>query len=70
MCVFAKRECKYGCVNWSKIFLFCWFNPQEVKRRFSDGLPLLDPVEDMGIKDEGLKTVVRVCVYCQFFTVC
>ena len=34
---------------------------QEVKRRFPDGLPLLDPVEDMGIKDDGLKTVVRVC---------
>jgi len=33
---------------------------QEVKRRFPDGLPLLDPIEDMGIKDDGLKTVVRV----------
>ncbi|XP_068727369.1 exosome RNA helicase MTR4-like [Montipora capricornis] len=32
---------------------------KEVKRRFPDGLPLLDPVEDMGIKDDGLKTVVR-----------
>lgn len=41
-----------------------------MKRRFSDGLPLLDPVEDMGIKDEGLKTVVRVCICCQFFTDC
>lgn len=32
---------------------------QEVKRRFPDGLPLLDPIEDMGIKDNGLRTVVR-----------
>ena len=35
---------------------------QEVKRRFPDGLPLLDPIEDMGIKDDGLKTVIRVCI--------
>ncbi|XP_015775447.1 PREDICTED: superkiller viralicidic activity 2-like 2 [Acropora digitifera] len=32
---------------------------QEVKRRFPDGLPLLDPIEDMGIKDNGLRSVVR-----------
>ncbi|XP_073227309.1 exosome RNA helicase MTR4-like [Porites lutea] len=32
---------------------------KEVKRRFPDGLPLLDPIEDMGIKDDGLKTVIR-----------
>ena len=31
-----------------------------MKRRFPDGLPLLDPIEDMGIKDNGLRTVVRV----------
>ena len=36
---------------------------QEVKRRFPDGLPLLDPIEDMGIKDDGLKTVIRVCIW-------
>ena len=28
---------------------------QEVQRRFPDGLPLLDPLEDMGIKEQGLK---------------
>lgn len=33
---------------------------QEVKKRFKDGLPLLDPIDDMGIKDEGLKSIVRV----------
>ncbi|XP_032241598.2 exosome RNA helicase MTR4 [Nematostella vectensis] len=32
---------------------------QEVKKRFPDGLPLLDPIEDMGIKDDGLKKIVR-----------
>lgn len=33
---------------------------KEVKVRFPDGLPLLDPIEDMGIKDDGLKSVIRV----------
>ncbi len=32
---------------------------QEVQRRFPDSLPLLDPIEDMGIKDEVLKRVVE-----------
>ena len=32
---------------------------QEVQKRFPDGLPLLDPVEDMNIKDENLKKIVR-----------
>lgn len=32
---------------------------KEVKVRFPDGLPLLDPIEDMGIKDDGLKSVIR-----------
>ncbi len=36
------------------IFIF-----QEVKKRFPDGLPLLDPIEDMNIKDEQLKKIVR-----------
>ena len=31
-----------------------------MKRRFPDGLPLLDPIEDMGIKDNVFRTVVRV----------
>lgn len=33
---------------------------QEVSRRFPDGLPLLDPIEDMKIKDTRLNSVVRV----------
>ena len=44
------------------IYLFISSMLQEVKRRFPDGLPLLDPIEDMGIKDDGLKTVIRVCI--------
>jgi len=32
---------------------------QEVQKRFPDGLPLLDPIEDMNIKDDSLKKVVR-----------
>eukprot|EP00112_Aurelia_sp_Birch-Aquarium-sp1_P005103 Seg158.5 transcript_id=Seg158.5/GoldUCD/mRNA.D3Y31 product="Exosome RNA helicase MTR4" protein_id=Seg158.5/GoldUCD/D3Y31 len=32
---------------------------QEVKRRFPDGYPLLDPIEDMNIKDDQLKKIVR-----------
>ncbi|XP_078318641.1 exosome RNA helicase MTR4-like isoform X2 [Crassostrea virginica] len=32
---------------------------QEVEKRFPDGIPLLDPIEDMGIKEKGLKEVVR-----------
>ena len=31
----------------------------EVKKRFPDGIPLLDPIEDMGIKDKGLKEVIK-----------
>lgn len=32
---------------------------QEVHKRFPDGVPLLDPVEDLCIKDERLKSIVR-----------
>ncbi|XP_051540078.1 exosome RNA helicase MTR4 [Myxocyprinus asiaticus] len=32
---------------------------QEVQKRFPDGIPLLDPIDDMGIKDPGLKKVVQ-----------
>ncbi|KAH3850420.1 hypothetical protein DPMN_092831 [Dreissena polymorpha] len=32
---------------------------QEVEKRFPDGLPLLDPVEDMGIKEKSMKDVVK-----------
>ncbi|KAI4875221.1 hypothetical protein NFI96_010690 [Prochilodus magdalenae] len=32
---------------------------QEVEKRFPDGLPLLDPIDDMGIKDLGLKKVIQ-----------
>ncbi|XP_025110622.1 exosome RNA helicase MTR4-like [Pomacea canaliculata] len=32
---------------------------QEVEKRFPDGIPLLDPIEDMGIKEKGLSEVVK-----------
>eukprot|EP00111_Clytia_hemisphaerica_P011285 TCONS_00033042-protein len=32
---------------------------QETQKRFPDGLPLLDPIEDMNIKDDELKKIVR-----------
>ncbi|XP_076812190.1 exosome RNA helicase MTR4-like [Clavelina lepadiformis] len=32
---------------------------EEVNKRFPDGIPLLDPVEDMNIKDERMKSIVR-----------
>ena len=32
---------------------------EEVHRRFPDGIPLLDPVEDMSIKDDRLKAIVQ-----------
>lgn len=32
---------------------------KEVHKRFPDGLPLLDPIEDMNIKDDNLKKIVR-----------
>ena len=32
----------------------------EVQKRFADGLPQLDPVEDMGIKDKNFASVIKV----------
>uniref|UniRef100_A0A8C6S417 Exosome RNA helicase MTR4 n=1 Tax=Neogobius melanostomus TaxID=47308 RepID=A0A8C6S417_9GOBI len=32
---------------------------QEVHKRFPDGVPLLDPIDDMGIKDPALKKVIQ-----------
>ena len=46
-------------INTKQILTMVFFQ-QEVQRRFPDGLPMLDPIEDMGIKDDGLKSVIRV----------
>ncbi|XP_076463366.1 exosome RNA helicase MTR4-like [Babylonia areolata] len=32
---------------------------QEVEKRFPDGVPLLDPIEDMGIKEKGLHEAIK-----------
>lgn len=31
----------------------------EIKRRFPDGVPVLDPIENMGIKDDSFKKLLR-----------
>ncbi|KAF9524948.1 antiviral helicase [Crepidotus variabilis] len=36
-----------------------WKSVLEVQRRFPDGIPLLDPIENMGIKDEKFKELVQ-----------
>ena len=35
-------------------------NISEVQKRFPDGLALLDPIENMGIKDDSFKKLLRV----------
>lgn len=32
---------------------------EEVRRRFPDGIPIMDPLENMGIKDDGFKKLLR-----------
>ena len=32
----------------------------EVHKRFKDGVPLLDPIEDMHIEDDNFKKIIRV----------
>lgn len=42
---------------------------EEVKRRFPDGIAVLDPIENMGITDSSFKTLLRVYLTydCQFY---
>ena len=49
-------SCCPGCSWWYP----CCLVVQEVEKRFPDGLPLLDPIEDMGIKEKGLQEVIKV----------
>jgi hypothetical protein len=51
---------EYYCIKLLKTI--CFFS-QEVEKRFADGLPLIDPIEDMGIKEKGLKDCVKVSIY-------
>lgn len=39
---------------------------EEVKKRFPDGIATLDPIENMGIKDDEFKKTLRVSI--QYFT--
>lgn len=34
---------------------------EEVKNRFPDGIPVLDPIENMNINDDSFKKLLRVC---------
>ena len=36
---------------------------KETKRRFPDGVPILDPIETMGIKDVKFKSLLRVSIF-------
>jgi ATP-dependent RNA helicase DOB1 len=38
-----------------------WKSVLEVHRRMPDGVPLVDPIENMGIKDVKFKELVKVC---------
>lgn len=37
-----------------------WKSVLEVKRRFPDGIALLDPIQNMDIKDDKFKALVKV----------
>uniref|UniRef100_H2ZE10 RNA helicase n=1 Tax=Ciona savignyi TaxID=51511 RepID=H2ZE10_CIOSA len=45
--------------NRQSLLLQIFYLYQEVNKRFPDGIPILDPIEDMVIKDERLKSIVR-----------
>ena len=53
---------RHGPAQRSPVFAWCvcYSDAQEVKRRFPDGVPLLDPVDDMGIEDEAFKKLLEV----------
>jgi ATP-dependent RNA helicase DOB1 len=36
----------------------------EVKKRFPDGIAILDPIENMNIKDDSFKRLLRVSTHC------
>jgi ATP-dependent RNA helicase DOB1 len=41
-----------------------WKSLLEVQRRFPDGIPLLDPVLNMDIKDDKFRALIKVLSYC------
>ena len=51
-CGITTHTCECGAM-----YLHCI---QEVQRRFPDGLPQLDPVQDMNIRDDDFKSIIRV----------
>jgi ATP-dependent RNA helicase DOB1 len=47
-----------------------WKSVLEVQRRSPDGIPFLDPIENMEIKDEKFKLLVKVVSYPYSVFVC
>lgn len=47
-----------------------WKTIQEVHRRFPDGIPLLDPVQNMRITDDKFKQLVKVRPVIQYSVCC
>ena len=43
-----------------------WKSVLEVQRRFPDGIGLLDPVQNIGIKDEKFLELIKVCFHHSF----
>jgi ATP-dependent RNA helicase DOB1 len=44
-----------------------WKSVLEVQRRFPDGIGMLDPVQNMGIKDEKFLELIKVCATIRCF---
>lgn len=44
-----------------------WKSVLEVHKRFPDGIALLDPIQNMGIKDDKFKDLVKVSIVVRFF---
>lgn len=53
------NDCKDDGFWIEKLTIALVSDSQEVQKRFPDGVPLLDPIDDMGIKDPGLKKVIQ-----------
>jgi len=39
----------------------------DIKEKFSEGIPLLDPINHMGIEEESFQKLIRVIKYIQYY---
>jgi len=46
-----------------------WKAVQEIRRRWPKAVPLLDPIENMGIKDDAFRTLVQVSSFGSYLSV-